>query len=209
MQNYIYLMRHGHIDTNGYMIGQTDLPLSHIGQEQSKYWKEFFKNTKFDTIFTSPLTRTKETAQIIIEDYANTKSTIIKDFCEISLGTWEGMKKAEIKEKYKEEWEKRGELFYSTPPTGGESFIDLEQRVLPAFYNLCNSIKSETQSSSKHILIVAHQAVNRIILADIQKLDKRNILQIQQDYACVNVLELAEKIQFIKKIDCPIKEMKS
>ncbi len=210
MKYTIYLLRHPHIDTKKTMIGRKDMPLSIKGEKQALYWKEYFKDIFFDKIFVSPLQRTKQAAEIITDNQVNNKFEIIDDFCEISLGLWEGMKKEEVKQHYSLDWKKRGEDFYSAAPPFGESFFDLEQRVLPAFTNICNdllSFEQENDKEEKNILIVSHQAVNRILLAEIFSLSKDKILEISQDYACLNVLELGKSvndIKYIERKDCPI-----
>ena len=63
----IYFVRHGQTEWNkiGRMQGRIDIELNSEGKEQANIVKEKLKGVKFDKVFSSPLKRAKETAQII------------------------------------------------------------------------------------------------------------------------------------------------
>ena len=62
-----YIVRHGETEWNvkGIMQGQKNSRLNKNGINQAKKIAKFFKNVKFDKIFSSDLMRTKKTAEII------------------------------------------------------------------------------------------------------------------------------------------------
>ena len=66
---YIYLVRHGQTDDNFKSIvqGRIDNPLNDVGRNQAKATGLKLKdlNIKFDSIYSSPLIRAKESASII------------------------------------------------------------------------------------------------------------------------------------------------
>ena len=66
----IYLMRHGETDYNkNKMIqGQCDIELNEYGRELARITAEGLKEVPLDVVYTSPLIRAKETAQIVIGD---------------------------------------------------------------------------------------------------------------------------------------------
>ena len=98
------------------------------------------------------------------------------------------MPKDEVRQKYPAEWKKRGQNFMGFAPPGGESFGELERRVLPAFERIClQAVKY------RHALIVAHQAVNRAILASLGEPFGESWLDIPQEPAALNELELGKK----------------
>ena len=68
-------------------------------------------------------------------------------------------------------------------PGGGESMRDLSNRVLPFLRKI---IKDQR---GKDILIVAHGAVNRVVLCDALGLEPNNVFRIQQDYGCLNIID--------------------
>ena len=65
----IVLVRHGETDWNydGRLMGQKDIPLNEQGREQARILREKLSGMNFDCCYTSPLSRAKETAEIICD----------------------------------------------------------------------------------------------------------------------------------------------
>ena len=63
----IYLTRHGQTDLNAKKImqGRSDIPLNETGRAQARQAHDTIADVKFDAVFSSPLDRAIETAQII------------------------------------------------------------------------------------------------------------------------------------------------
>lgn len=63
----IYFVRHGQTEWNrlGRMQGHIDIELNEEGKKQAQIVKEKLSGVKFDKVFSSPLKRAVETAQII------------------------------------------------------------------------------------------------------------------------------------------------
>ena len=89
----LYLVRHGQTDWNlaGKLQGQTDIPLNETGRQQAKQAKKLLGNLSFDAVYSSPLSRAVETAQLIS---GHSTLQIITDerIKEIAFGQWEGCK---------------------------------------------------------------------------------------------------------------------
>jgi probable phosphoglycerate mutase len=87
----IVIVRHGETDWNldGRMMGQKDIPLNNHGREQAKILRDKLSDLAFDCCYTSPLSRAKETAEII----CNQRCGIICDdnLMERFGGTMEGI----------------------------------------------------------------------------------------------------------------------
>ena len=64
----IYFVRHGETDWNRAhkVQGHTDIPLNNYGRHLARETAEGMKNLKIDLAYTSPLSRAKETAEIIL-----------------------------------------------------------------------------------------------------------------------------------------------
>lgn len=77
----------------------------------------------------------------------------------IGLGEWDGLSKRYVKEKYSKEFDARGQNFTNFKPLGGESIIDLQERVWPCFFNLT---KGCYKKKHQRIAIIAHAGVNRV-----------------------------------------------
>ncbi|SDP63168.1 probable phosphoglycerate mutase [Desulforhopalus singaporensis] len=107
---------------------------------------------------------------------------VIDDFKEICLGDWEGLTTREVNNRYPGCYEARGKNLDTYRPPGGESFIDLQQRVWPVFSDIA-------ESGSRLAVIVAHAGVNRVILCRILGINVKKLFIVSQPYACVNIID--------------------
>lgn len=183
MEKEIYLVRHGKIEWQNEKayIGQTELPLSEEGIRQSAKLKDYFAEIPLYKAYTSPLSRCVDTLDIIL-DGREIPIIRVDAFKEINMGDWEGRTFSEIKGIYPDAYEKRGLEIDQFAPPKGESFIELQQRVMPAFKKI---IRDET---SDPILILGHSGVNRVILSAILGFDLKDILKLSLPYASVKRL---------------------
>lgn len=204
MVKTLYLIRHG--ETEGSEVkrykGNIDVPLSEKGIKQvdqvAKYLNRSYKSHKscngLEAVYSSPLIRALKSAEIIAKQHG-LEPIVIPDLRERSFGIWEGMSFNEIKDKYPEEFEAwtGNPLKYS--PIGGESTIEVRDRVVNALDNLLSNHNKE------NIAIVAHGGVNRIILCHVMGIPLENIFRIEQDFAAVNIIEFYDKYPIVKLIN--------
>ena len=66
----ILLIRHGQTNWNleSKLQGREDIPLNETGRSQAKTCAQYLSDQTWHTIYTSPLSRAKETAQIISKE---------------------------------------------------------------------------------------------------------------------------------------------
>jgi len=137
----VILVRHGRtLLTESHKIsgrGGEDPQLSTLGREdatlvagelvkvgQTGIFAKFLKPT---AMISSPIARTRETAQIIGDRLGLTVSTN-EDIAEIGFGEWDGHTNQEVAAKWPEEYNQwRGDVKVSPP--GGESLEDFDERV--------------------------------------------------------------------------------
>jgi len=107
----LYLVRHGETEWNVKKInqGQSESSLTEKGIEQAKETAERLKDIKFDAIFSSDLSRTQRTAEIIKLDRELIIQTS-KLLRERSYGRFEGKHANEFRETLKEKLAKRDSL---------------------------------------------------------------------------------------------------
>ncbi|CAO3617750.1 unnamed protein product [Cunninghamella blakesleeana] len=108
------------------------------------------------TVWTSMLKRSMETAENFnVEEY-DIKN--IRFLNEINSGSREGMTYDEIRQQFPEEFKARQEnkLYYRYPGMGGESYIDVIQRL--------QSMIIELERMTQSCLIITHRVVLRIML---------------------------------------------
>ncbi len=91
----LYIIRHGETDYNTVrkLQGWLDQPLNQNGRDLASLTGEALQDVRFDLCITSPLSRSYETAQIILESSKNETVEIRVDerIKEISFGEWEGL----------------------------------------------------------------------------------------------------------------------
>lgn len=197
----IYLIRHG--ETEGpkkVYKGHIDIPLSRKGIEQvekvSEALKEIREKYELDKyiILSSPLKRALKTAQILSKNLEiEVKSmNILK---ERSFGKWEGMSIDEIISSYPEDFEKwRENPAYFSPPEG-ESTIEVSIRAKKAIEEILKKYKGF------QVFLTAHGGINRVILCNILNIPLENIFRIEQDFACLNIIEFYDPYPLIRLLN--------
>jgi len=176
----LYLLRHGATirGPKKRYIGQTDIALSDLGRRQAHWWQKELSAINFDAIYCSDLSRASDTAQIV----AAARTTDIQatsQLREINLGDWDGVDMPEIREKYPDAWLQRGQQVDCFRPPEGESFQDLQDRVLPV-------VESVDFDRVKNVLMVSHAGVNRVILCRVLKKPLKDLFLISQGAAALN-----------------------
>ena len=102
----IYMLRHGETDWNlaGRLQGHTDIPLNQNGKNQIRIAAEALNAlaTDIDLIFSSPLSRAYESAEIVADRLNYEKKNIVVEplLIERGFGVGEGFLLAERAEKY-------------------------------------------------------------------------------------------------------------
>ena len=190
----IYLMRHGEIKSERRFIGQTDIPLTKKGEDQIAAWRPYFSKIEIKGVYCSRLQRSLRSASIITE---NTGCAVhpCNELNEINLGKWDGRKMAEIRRLFPQEWEARGKQMDTFQPEGGESFLDLSRRVMPFFEKLAQ------QYQKTDILMMGHAGVNRVILCQVLGVPVKNLFRMDQDYACLTIIEAGENGRRVKNMN--------
>jgi broad specificity phosphatase PhoE len=156
----IYITRHGQTQWNleGRMQGHQDSPLTELGIRQATWLRDALHAIEFDGIYASSSPRAKKTAEII-RDQRSCEVIGCDDLREIAMGKWEGMIGKEIQQShplaYDAFWQ-TPHLY--TPENGGESFYDLQKRVIP----FIDALISENEG--KTILIAAHAGTVKTIM---------------------------------------------
>jgi len=148
---HLGLLRHGQTDWNiNFLLqGVTDIPMNVTGIEQVKLAASAIKAEDWDVILTSPLTRAKQTAEIIASQ--NGFSEIIEQelLIERSFGEAEGLSH--------EQWRAKYSNLDEIP--GGESRTQLAERS----NLLLETISKEL--AGKRVLAISHGALIRALLS--------------------------------------------
>jgi alpha-ribazole phosphatase len=179
----LYLVRHGDSrqDQVKRYIGQTDLPLNAVGRSQARALQRTLAGIPFKRIYSSDLRRCLETARIIAAPQGKSIRSL-PVMREIALGEWDGKSMASIRRRFPEEFQCRGLDLSGFQPPGGESFKDLQDRVVPAFLEIIGQ-------SEGPLLLVAHAGVNRAILCHVLGQPLEDLFKVPQAFGCLNIIE--------------------
>lgn len=160
MKSYvIYLVRNGATKENseGRYIGHTDTPLSEESAQNLTALKEEYVYPPVEALFSSPLKRCIETAQIL---YPEAKPIIMNDFIELDFGAFENKTAEQLKENEDFKAWLAGEP--GADPPYGESNAHFAKRVCTAFEKTVDGLLKTGTSSAA---IVTHGGVIMTILA--------------------------------------------
>jgi isoleucyl-tRNA synthetase len=158
-RNNYYVMRHGEGEHNvAYVITSDKHKKYHLtenGREQAALTGLTLKDKHIDVIFASPLTRTRETAEIVVEQMAFKDEVIVDErLREYDFGDLDGKNAEEYHRFYnsvKEQLDKR--------LPNGENVRDVARRVSEFIYNI------DAKYEGKNILIVTHDGPASMLFA--------------------------------------------
>lgn len=187
----LLLVRHGETEWNRLQRfqGQIDIPLNDNGHAQAQKAAEFLKTVHLDFAVTSPLLRPKETAEAIVAHHPGLVLTTDDRLKEISHGLWEGKLESEIKQEY-------GPLLQAwkdTPATvqmpQGENLQQVWDRSVAAWEDI---VAQAPEGSTG--LVVAHDAVNKVILCHVMGLQPQDFWAVKQGNGAVTVVDYPKKL---------------
>jgi len=172
--NKYFLMRHG--ESEGNLKGlvsaslEVDDDLTENGKKQVEESSIGLKDKKIDLIFSSPLERTKETAEIVCSVLGLDKANIILDdrLHEMTIPDYEGKTWTE----FRKDFPSTTENFYNIKEKN-ESYNDVKKRMMNFFYDI------NTKYSDKNILVVTHAGPIWLAVAGSMGLDAKESLKIK------------------------------
>lgn len=186
----IYLIRHGETAENAqrpFVLqgNAVNGPLSENGRRQAAALARTLESVPFAAVYASPMLRARQTAATLVGPRPLVVETV-KAFEEVNVGQWEKLSWNQIREKYPVE----STEFLANPGTvpylGGESYVDVQARTLPMLNEVAEKHRGET------IAIVAHNVVNKSILASILQLPISRARSLHQTNCCINILRWGE-----------------
>ncbi len=181
----IYLIRHGETRGNreGYFRGRSDFPLNENGREQARLLAEALKDSGIGRIYSGPLSRAKETAEILAAKLG-VSVEVEEGFNNINLGPWEGRKKEEIKREFPREFQ----LWITTPEKlklpGAETVMEVMERAVKTLKRVV-----EENEALGAIAVVTHRAVLKPLIAGILEIKPPFFWKVHVDTASYSILK--------------------
>jgi len=185
----LLLVRHGETEWNrvGRFQGIKDIPLNDRGREQAKKAADFLKDIPLDFAVTSPLARPKETAEIILQNHSEVKLDTRDPLMEIGHGVWEGQLEAEIEKGFPgllAQWKIAPETVQMPE---GENLQQVWDRAVACWQEIVQTYAGD--STPQTGLVVAHDAINKVIVCYLLGLTPASFWNIKQGNGAVTVID--------------------
>ena len=187
----IILIRHGECEGNikGMFRGRSDFPLNERGFIQAQDLARELNNFSIKYIYTSPLSRARQTAEVISYQ-CGVEIKVEEGFNNIELGNWEGRYKKEIEKRFPVEWK----LWVSNPEKlqvkGIETLYEVQKRSMTCLNNLISKHKGET------LAVVSHRAVLKPLIAGCLNIASPYFWKIHLDTASYSLLLHKEGMEY-------------
>ncbi|MBD2360023.1 histidine phosphatase family protein [Anabaena minutissima FACHB-250] len=197
----VIIVRHGQstYNTERRIQGRTDVSrLTEKGRSDASKVGKALSNIAFNAIYSSPLQRAKQTADIIYGELASDsgKSSVVQtsdQLMEIDLPLWAEMLSSDVQQKFPEDyriWHEHPDEFQMlVNDTGGirEHFPVL------AVYEQARQFWQEIlpHHQGETILIVGHNGINRALISTALGIHPNRYHSVQQSNCCISVLNFS------------------
>ncbi|MBW4031512.1 MAG: histidine phosphatase family protein [Acidobacteria bacterium] len=150
----LYLVRHGETNWNRQkrIQGLTDIPLNDTGRDQAEATGALLARRRWDAVVSSPLSRARETAQIIATVLGLDEPTVLDEIVERNYGAAEGLNWGQVERDFP-----RG-----TDVPGRESREQVSARVVPALIRLAE------RHPGQALVVVSHGGAIRAVLEEVE-----------------------------------------
>jgi broad specificity phosphatase PhoE len=162
-------VRHAEPETTGLLLGRSDPGLSEAGRAQAA---TLLASLNVAAIYSSPLRRARETAQLAIESGASQHCRcviVLDDLTEITYGDWDGLAWPEIECRWPDLAARKLADWPRVTPPGGESWQLFTERVHRALERI--------RLGPFPAMVVAHSTVNSVLHHDLVGGDPFTFLQ--------------------------------
>jgi broad specificity phosphatase PhoE len=182
----LILARHGETVWNVEKIyrGRTDVSLDEVGIKQAELLGKYLSNWELEAIYSSPLKRALDTANIIAS-YQKVGVYIAEGLIDFDYGEWQSLPEQEAKRLYPtlhNEWHNNP---HKVRMPGGESLEDVRKRAI----EVVNDVLSKYQGS---ILLVSHRVVNKVLICSLLGLDNSHFWNINLDVGGITIFNYVD-----------------
>jgi alpha-ribazole phosphatase len=173
----IYLIRHTKpAIMPGVCYGQTDVELEPTFPLEATQIRDKLKGVNFDAVFSSPLLRCTQLAELLYSDYS-----ISPLLAEMHFGKWEGWTWDDIfHDKAGKEWM---DNYLEIRCPNGESFLDLKNRIIEFFESI--SIHGYSR-----IAVFTHAGVIRVVKGLCENIQEKNIFSKPLQYGEIYIAKI-------------------
>jgi broad specificity phosphatase PhoE len=177
------MVRHGQTawHSESRHVGNVDIPLDETGRSQADRLVGRFADSEIDVIFSSPLSRCLEMAELVA---ASNGLPVKADdrLREIDFGEWSGEKYSDVAEKYGNIVEHWTRDVNSLTPPGGESLAQVRERTLSWFQ------QAWMEHTWKNLYVFSHSTPIRILVSELMGLPMEHMFWLSLSLASITSL---------------------
>jgi broad specificity phosphatase PhoE len=177
----LILARHGETLWNAEKIyrGRRDIGLDQVGIKQAELLGKYLSNYGLEVIYSSPLKRALDTANIIAR-YQKIGVQIAEGLIDFDYGKWQSLPEQEVKRLYSTLFNEWHNSPHKVRMPGGESLEDVRSRAV----QVVNGVLSGRQ---ENVLLVSHRVVLKVLICHLLGLDNSHFWNIKQDVGGITV----------------------
>ncbi|HET7758671.1 MAG TPA: histidine phosphatase family protein [Gaiellaceae bacterium] len=190
----ILLARHGETDWNreGRFQGWADPPLNAAGRAQAVDLSVALMAEELETVYSSPLQRAYETAEVVAASHGLEPVTI-EALREVDVGSWSGLTREEIEQRFPDQYARW--LDYGQGWDDGETYDAMAERVVRAVLELA------AVHDGQRILAVSHGGPMRAVSAFADRVTYAEARRRSPVVANAAVLEFAVEGNALRQLD--------
>lgn len=192
----VVLLRHGETAWNrdGVFRGTEDVPLNDQGKEQADLTGKRLQKTKFSRIYTSPLSRSRNTALLA----AKPQGLPVEEkafLTDMYFGQWQGLRVEEVASRWPEDYRLWQDSPHLCRTPGGESIEGVMKRASRGLEDL---MKSQEEGD---LLLVTHRVIIKLLLLWAVGGSSRDFWKIRVDTCSISSFRVRKEYCIIEKIN--------
>lgn len=169
------MVRHGETEWNVAETyrGRADVALNEVGIRQAELLGKYLGRLKLGAIYSSPLRRALDTANIMAQ-YQDVTVQVTHGLIDFDYGEWQGLPDQKVAMLYPDlhnEWQANPHLVRMPD---GENLDDVAKRALGVVSEVVSKYKGST-------VLVSHRVVNKVLICSLLGLDSSYFWHIKQD----------------------------
>ena len=182
----LFAVRHGATEysRDRRFAGSRDVPLSTEGRVQADAVAHALSGVAAAGVYTSPLERARVCADLIAKPHG-LEPRLEPDFREMGFGTWEGLRREELAQRFRREAEAWGLTPHLVVPPSGETLTAVAARVRAALERLIAAHAGQTA------IVVTHAIVLRLIVLSALGLGPERLWSVDASPAGITEIEYA------------------
>jgi broad specificity phosphatase PhoE len=182
----LILARHGETVWNVDKVfrGRADVNLDEVGTKQAELLGKYLSDWKLEAIYSSPLKRALNTANIIAR-YQTVSVCIAEGLIDFDFGEWQSLPEQEVKRLYPavlDEWHNNP---HKAKMPGGESLEAVTGRAVEVVYDIISRHQG-------NVLLVSHRVVVKVLICYLLGLDNSHFWNINQDVCGITIFQYAD-----------------